>query len=204
MQQIQCCLLILAIISTFATIRSATEDNLVQSIWRPCGSKTTSYFTFSTEILRIFTFVNRWTPNSSIGWRCSSFCASLSASERHWISVYTTQRPTSSNDHQVQYVHRLLITTFSMTSFWTFSIEATQSVPSLERIIVARVPAAFDKKVEMPYGPAISPCVNSSMVATDGSECLSEGVEAGKNYTYTSFFDVLRSFPTVSTIYIIY
>lgn len=89
-----------------------------------------------------------------------------------------------------------------MTSF--LSSEATQSVPSLERIIVARVPAAFDKKVEMPYGPAISPCVNSSMVATDGSECLSEGVEAGKNYTYTSFFDVLRSFPTVSIIYIIH
>ncbi|KAH9404558.1 hypothetical protein TYRP_000384 [Tyrophagus putrescentiae] len=52
----------------------------------------------------------------------------------------------------------------------------------------------------MPYGPAISPCVNSSMVATDGSECLSEGVEAGKNYTYTSFFDVLRSFPTVQDV----
>lgn len=71
-------------------------------------------------------------------------------------------------------------------------------MPSLERIIVARVPAAFDKKVEMPYGPAISPCVNSSMVATDGTECVSEGVEAGKSYTYTSFFDVLRSFPAVS------
>lgn len=77
------------------------------------------------------------------------------------------------------------------------STEATESVPSLERIIAARVPAAFDKKVEMPYGPAISPCVNSSMVATDGTECVSEGVEAGKNYTYTSFFDVLKSFPTV-------
>ena len=51
--------------------------------------------------------------------------------------------------------------------------------------------------VEMPYGPSISPCENSSTIADDGSECVDNGVVADKNYTFTSLFKVLKSFPTV-------
>lgn len=80
-------------------------------------------------------------------------------------------------------------------------IESSEAIPSLERIIAARVPAAFDKKVEMPYGPAISPCTNSSMVASDGTECFEDGVDANKSYTYVSSFDVLKSFPSVMNQY---
>src|SRR5699024_10493747 len=43
-----------------------------------------------------------------------------------------------------------------------------------------------------------SPCVNSSMVATDGSSCHDNGIEANKTYVYTTVFKVLKSFPTVS------
>ncbi|KAH9414714.1 uncharacterized protein LOC113791845 [Dermatophagoides pteronyssinus] len=72
-------------------------------------------------------------------------------------------------------------------------------VPSIERIIVARVPVA-GRMVEMPYGPSISPCENSSTIADDGSECVDNGVVADKNYTFTSLFKVLKSFPTVENI----
>ncbi|KAH9515863.1 hypothetical protein DERF_006637 [Dermatophagoides farinae] len=72
-------------------------------------------------------------------------------------------------------------------------------VPSIERIIVARVPVAGNM-VEMPYGPSMSPCENSSTIADDGSECVDNGVVPDKYYTFTSLFKVLKSFPTVQNI----
>lgn len=66
-------------------------------------------------------------------------------------------------------------------------------------MIVARVPVAGNL-VEMPYGPSISPCENSSTIADDGSECVDNGVVPDKSYTYTSLFKVLKSFPTVNII----
>ncbi|KAI2810099.1 hypothetical protein RDWZM_002828 [Blomia tropicalis] len=86
------------------------------------------------------------------------------------------------------------------SAIMTIKFKSSEAIPSLERIIAARVPAAFDKKVEMPYGPAISPCTNSSMVASDGTECFEDGVDANKSYTYVSSFDVLKSFPSVQDI----
>jgi len=87
-----------------------------------------------------------------------------------------------------------------VTATIIIKFKSSESVPSLERIIVARVPATADTKVEMPYGPAISPCLNSSLVASDGTECVEEGVESGKSYTYVASFDVLQSFPSVQDL----
>jgi len=70
----------------------------------------------------------------------------------------------------------------------------------LERVIIARVTAAGDTKVEVPYGPPISPCDNSTLVALDGTLCVDGGVEAGKSYTYPSTFEVKQSFPAVSVL----
>ncbi|UXI22770.1 leucine--tRNA ligase cytoplasmic-like [Sarcoptes scabiei] len=74
-----------------------------------------------------------------------------------------------------------------------------EDVPDIERVIVARVPLT-GRLVEMPYGPSISPCANSSTIASDGSECINDGVVANKNYTYRSIFKVLKSFPQVEGI----
>lgn len=75
------------------------------------------------------------------------------------------------------------------------------TVPDLERIIVARVPLALTgKHAEMPYGPSISPCTNTSVVATDGTGCVDNGIVEGKAYSYISEFKVLSSFPTVSKL----
>lgn len=74
-----------------------------------------------------------------------------------------------------------------------------ENVEGIERVIVARVPVS-GKYVEMPYGPSMNPCENSSTIADDGSECVDNSVVANKLYTFTSLFKVLNSFPSVENI----
>ena len=116
-------------------------------------------------------------PNRSVVWRKVSIQWWRSNSVRRTHSIHSGQN-----------------------IFYFFTIAPKITVTDIERVIVSRVPLTITgKHAEMPYGPSMYPCDNSSTVATDGTGCVDNGVVANKTYIFTSSFKVLKSFPSVSS-----
>jgi len=184
-------LLLLTLVALNASfVVLASEDETQEANWRPCGGLWES-IGWERVIIR---FTDELT-HAQLGTNVQVFvpgCPAVNGSESKCIF-----RKNSTATMTIKFSECL--TSWILLNWKFLYTETTESVPELERIIVARVPAPLDKKVEMPYGPAISPCLNSSLVSNDGGECVDGGVEVNKFYTYVSKFDVLASFPTVSS-----